>query len=408
MGNFKFFFIFLSFLIYIIFGLKKNNSFVHSLDTVIVSIDSDKEALAIKAFMDFDDMFDYVYVDSTDYFNLQNVLKLVDLNDFKFKEAYLSSNNFNTLFADFYENIQIDEYVENKIYISSFSCFISYIDYFLNSDIVSPNIGNDLLFSLLVDYNRNDTFDKSKIILNLKSEIDYQDLFEVFYKFNKKNFSINFLEFNNEDIYDFFISEEKHEFDLFLNKHYWAFSDDLIDLKKSVGLLTDKEVNSILIYVNNKTAIKGDRYKKIRNFSISNADYSKKKYLDIELSLKYLEDIKYFLLEKKISIAQYELNQIINKLIDNINKLNPVLKKQKTNIRYFYLQDSFYNSYNNLVKDFVSLSPITIDYINSSIKKKYYNFENNMYISKIFINDDNYKKKSYINEVFNNKTNLLK
>ena len=91
-----------------------------------------------------------------------------------------------------------------------------------------------------------------------------------------------------------------------------------------------------------------------------------------------------------------------------MNKLSSTLKKQKSNIRYFYLQDSYYNSYNELLKDFADLSPITIDYINSSIKKKYYSSENNMYISKIFINDDNYKKKSYINELFKNKTNLLK
>ena len=408
MGNLKFFFIFLFLLIYIIFGLRKNNSFIYSLDTVVVSIDSDKEVLALKAFMDFDDVFNCVYIDSTDYFNLQNVLKLVDLNNFKFKEAYLSSNNYSDLFVDFYENIQIDEYVENEIYISSFSTFISYLVYFLNSPIVSSNIGDDFLFSLLVDYNRKDTFDKSKIILNLKSDIDYQDLFEILYEFNKKNFSINSLEFNNEDMYSFFSKEENCEFDLFLEKHYWAYSDDLTDLKRSVELLSSKEVSSILKYVNNQTAIQGNRYKKIRNFSVNSIDYSKKKYIDIDLTLQYLDDIKYILLQKKISIAEYELNQAINKLIVNMNKLSSTLKKQKSNIRYFYLQDSYYNSYNNLLKDFADLSPITIDYINSSIKKKYYSFENSMYISKIFINDDNYKKKSYINELFKNKTNLLK
>ena len=391
------------------FFFKKNNTSLANLDVVKVSIPIDKEFLALKAFMDFEDFFDSVYVDSTDYFNLQNVLKLVDLNNFHIKEAYLQCHTFDCLLDDFHQNIQFDDYLKDELYISSFNRFINTLEYFLSNKVVSSSIGEDLLFALLVDYERRDTFNESKIVLNLKSKISKNDLFEILCEFHDKNFLINYLEFSNQEMYDFFLknADFNHRFDLFLDKHYFVFSDDLSQLADNIAKLDNTEINSILMYVNKETMIQGQRYKKIRSFSTNSSQDIKRKYLDNKSTLQYLEDIKFSLISKDLLLSEYNLSELVNSLVVNINKIVLTLSNQISNQRYLYLQDCYFNSYNKFNKDFISLSPITFDFINSSIKNKYYNYNNNMYISKIYIDENNHKKKRYINEIFNHKTSLI-
>lgn len=410
MGNHKNIFLILSLIFFALIILKKRNFSDYDLNTIKVSIPIREENLAINAFTDFDDYFDLVYIDSTDYFNLQNVLKLVSLNDFQVKIKHLQSNNFNSLFNNFYDNFMIDEYKVNEMYLSSVERFLNMLDFLLNNEIVYDNIGDDLFFSLLVDYKRIGTFNESQIILNLKPDLSYADLFEVLNQFDKKNFPINYLELNDKDIYNYFINQMNSNisFEIFLNEHYWAYSDDLNHLENTVAKLSSEEVNSVLMYINNETKIKGDRYKKIRNFSISGIDDSNKEYLSLESSYQILENSIYMLKQIDKNVADYKTNQLINKLLSSINKILLTLKNKNLEVRYFYLQDCFYKSYNKLNNYFIDLSPITIDYLNSSIKNKYYNSKNNMYISKIFVKEDNYKKKKYIDKIFKNKTNLLR
>ena len=403
-------FLILSFIITVIILIpKKRNVSMYDLNTVEVSIPFNKTKLALKAFNDFDDYFDLVYVDSTDYFNLYNVLKLVDLNDFKIKEALLRYNNFDDLFNSFYGKISTVEYIENEMYLSSLNSFLGKLDYFLNNDMVYDEIGSDMIFSLLFNFYRQDSFNDSKIILNLNSDISCSDFAETMYNFNQKNFPIKYLRFNDKDIYNCFLKNNDNAgLNLFLEEHYWAFSDDIHQLGQNVEKINDIKNNSILMYINNETMIRGDRYRKIRNFSINGLDKTKKKYLDRVSAYEILNSIKYLIQQKNYSISDYNLNELINVLINNINKLSLTLKDKKKDARYLYLQDCYYHSYEELSRHFVNLSPITLDYLNSSIKKKYYNSNNNMYISKIFVNEKKYKKKKYINDIFNNKTNLLK
>mgnify|MGYP001216453289 CR=1 FL=1 len=403
-------FLILSFIIaLIIFVPKKRNSSMYDLNTVEVSIPFNKTKLAIKAFNDFDNYFDLVYVDSTDYFNLYNVLKLVDLNNFKIKEAFLQYNNFDDLFNSFHEKISTVEYIENEMYLSSLNSFLSKLDYFLTNDIVYDEIGSDMIFSLLFNFYRQDSFNDSKIILNLNSNISCSDFAETMYKFNQKNFPIKYLKFNSKDIYNCFLeNNDNANLSLFLEQHYWAFADDIHQLGQNVEKLNDIKNSSIIMYVNNETMIRGDRYRKIRNFSMNGLDKTKKKYLDRVSAYEILNNIKYLIQQKDYPISNYNLNELINVLVNNINKLSLTLKDKKIDARYLYLQDCYYRSYDDLSKHFVNLSPITLDYLNSSIKKKYYNSNNNMYIAKIYVNEKKYKKKKYINDIFNNKTNLLK
>ena len=54
------------------------------------------------------------------------------------------------------------------------------------------------------------------------------------------------------------------------------------------------------------------------------------------------------------------------------------------------------------------VSPITIDYINSSIKNDYYSSSDDYYIAKIKMNGGNKILKNYFNRVFNKKTSVNK
>ena len=70
------------------------------------------------------------------------------------------------------------------------------------------------------------------------------------------------------------------------------------------------------------------------------------------------------------------------------------------------MQDEFYKTKKNFSKYFYSLEPITLEYLNSSIKKEFLN--NDYFISKIYFGNSTGKYFDFVNKAFDNKTTIRK
>ena len=72
------------------------------------------------------------------------------------------------------------------------------------------------------------------------------------------------------------------------------------------------------------------------------------------------------------------------------------------------MQDDFFDRRIEYLDYFCNVEPITIDYLNQSIKKQYYNERNNIFISKIYIKTKSKKYKKYIHSLFHENTTIFK
>ena len=69
------------------------------------------------------------------------------------------------------------------------------------------------------------------------------------------------------------------------------------------------------------------------------------------------------------------------------------------------MQDQFYKTKKHFSKYFSSLEPLTLEYLNSSIKKEF--IHNDFFISKIFLRSSSDKYYDYVNAAFNEKTTIV-
>ena len=75
---------------------------------------------------------------------------------------------------------------------------------------------------------------------------------------------------------------------------------------------------------------------------------------------------------------------------------------------YLFIQDDYISKRLEYVNNFCNIEPLTIDYLNSSIKKEFHNDKSNVFISKVYLIDKSKKHKKYIHSLFNENTTISK
>ena len=401
-----------------IYIIKKNIShdlgFSLPFNTIAISIPIENELGALNALKEFDDYFFDVYVDSVDVYNLQNVFKLVDLDTFYNKELLLRSSDVRGLFFDLNDYFESEIFDPNINLLSSLNRFLILFEEYMRLGEVNDYLGYDLIFTLASDYSKFDSFRNSKIILRAKPNLEPNVLHELFVNFNDKISNINYLEFNNSNLYDDFVYYDKNsenKMNLLLNEWFIGYSNNLHDLNSIISKIdtaTQKvDIISLCKYINNETMIRGERYRKIRNISFDKDNDLEKEYINKKEIKFILNNFIYTLNNFKNEIDGFDLNIIKENLIFNISKLLKTIDDINSDVIYYHVQDLYYASHQKMKEYFIDLSPITIDYINSSIYKQYYDSRSKQFISEIYFQDNIFKQKKYINLMFEDKTTIF-
>ena len=420
----QFFFFVILFLLILLF--KENKLFslsnkIKPYDSLIVSISKENIDVSMKAFNEFDEIFSDVYVDSTEFYNLQTILKTVNSYDLDMQLLLLDSHDFSALFNLLSIYLKENEFNINISFLNILNNFLTSFKSYLKHNELNSTIGYELQYSLLIDYeplsalNKKNIFNKTKLNLKVKHETDINSLYLVLSNFDDRISKIESILVSNVDVYNQLIninSNNDNDLKFVLKEYFIAHSSTLDDLSYTVDLINESsnkiEVESILRYLNEDALVKGDRYKKIRDFSLKNKKKIKKIYLDVEQLEMYLEDFLYYLnIEDDELSVNYRLNYLKNLISVNIAELVPLLGNNSS-VSYYYMQDAYFEAHQECMVYFCNLEPITFEYLNSSVKKDFYNFENNSFISKIYMENHSIKQKKYIDELFKRKKTILK
>ena len=115
-----------------------------------------------------------------------------------------------------------------------------------------------------------------------------------------------------------------------------------------------------------------------------------------------LNSYKYYINQ---SNTNYKEDYVFKKnILELIDQIILELAKKDNIVKIAYMQDQFYKTKKDFSRYFYSLEPITLEYINSSVKKEF--VYNDYFISKIFINNSSYKYFDFVNSAFKGKTTI--
>ena len=414
--------IFIVCLIFKIFFIYKKNEYhlKYNYIELKIIINSSDSNLAIKTFSQFDEYFKDVYIDSTEIYQLQNSLKLYPE---KYLDSYLdviSSYNlksFLELFEDkFSGSLEFTKY-EREIF-KNFMAVI--LDYLIEVE-TNHRIGYDLLRS----FNKNIISDKYadytelNLVLKPISGFDendiYNEIFEVINDVNNEMFNILQINFHTQDLFELsshYFNLGESNIKIKLNEYHYGFSNTLDDLRETQYIINGNSMNSdepmiyiesILDYISNDNSLKGDRFKKIKRYSMQDKGSNFKITLSNKEIISILDSYKLYIKQSddnKIDDYSYNKNilQLLDQIIVELSKNNNIAKS-------VYMQDQFYKTKKHFSKYFSSLEPLTLEYLNSSIKKEF--IHNDFFISKIFLRSSSDKYYDYVNAAFNEKTTIV-
>ena len=295
--------------------------------------------------------------------------------------------------------------------------FFKTVRKYLSENDINENIGRDILLSLITEYIPNNSLYNQTIILKVHVEDNVLDVYSILNEFDKRIAKINYIEVNNREMYEKIVNLNKtfnNSFDIQLDEYFIAISKNISDLSNSINLLNDNSSNikieSIFKYVNENTLVRGERFRTIRALSNDIKIFHKKRYLNKSVIINYLDDYVYLLRETDDDlIVNFQLNYIKNELILNILNIKSLVQNNnEIDIPYLYMQDCFYTTRLEYLKYFRDIEPITIDYLNSSIKKNYYDEKNRMFLTKIYLESNLSKHRKYIHSIFNENTTIFK
>ena len=182
--------------------------------------------------------------------------------------------------------------------------------------------------------------------------------------------------------------------DVILDDYIFCHSENLSDMKIAIQDIKryhpNVTITSILNFIDDNN-IEGSSYKKIIKFINNNKDKENKNQ-----TIKYHEFL-FLLDELRDGGNKFFKQEYIEQISKNINE-----------IKFLYMQNNFNKYFEKHKKLLYDVSPITVDYINSSIKNDYYSKEDGYYIVRIGNSNDNKILKNYYNKVFNENTSINK
>jgi len=393
-----------------------DESFLYDFDIVTINLKKNDSLEAVNAFNDFSNQFSNIYIDSTDIYNIQNVLKITDFENLEFQYDLLKCKDFNQLF-DF-----IDQYItnldnhSNLNHLYTINQFVKIFKKHLLSNQVSDDIGHEILLSLITDYTSNHSLHNRKIVLKVNPEANYLDTYSLISEFNNRISNIDYIVLNNKKMFNDFTSYNNFNnrpITLKLDEYYIAISRNLHELSKLSNFLDDEDfikTEGIFQYINHNTTVRGERFKKIRNFPVNSKGNITKQYLQKNDFLNYLNNYNYELNQKKYELnLNFNFNSLINELIFNLSLIQDKIDHNDNyDILYMFIQDIFFAKRLEYVEYFGNVEPLTVDFLNSSIKKEFYNDKNNVFITKIHLKNQSKKYKKYIHSLFNENTTIFK
>ena len=149
-------------------------------------------------------------------------------------------------------------------------------------------------------------------------------------------------------------------------------------------------------------SLSGDRFKRIKRYSIQKETVNLKSIISNKEIINIINSYKYHIKQSKdgkIDNYNYKKNilRLLDQLIVELSKKNNISKS-------IYMQDEFYKTKKTFSKYFYSLEPITLEYLNSSIKKEF--IYDDFFISKIFFKSTSPKYFDFVNTAFNEKTTI--
>jgi len=391
-------------------------SFSYDFDVITINLQKDASESALNAFNDFSAHFSDVYIDSTDIYNIQNALKITDFENLEFQFNLLKCKDFNQLFHFINTYISDKDLYTNLNHLRTINLFLETIKEFLLSYDESSDVGHELLLSLITDYDSNNSLNNRKIVLKVHRNASYSDIYLLINDFNKRISTIDYVVVNNKEMLDRFIvynKASKNPIKIKLDEYYLVMSKSLNDLIKMSNLITiDSDffkLKGMFQYINNNTVVRGERFKTIRNFPINSKDNHQKKYLNKNDFLNYLNHFSYELNQMNEDlIVNFDLNVLKNDLILNISHLYAIIENNDLDQYYLFIQDDFIAKRLEYLNNFCNIEPLTLDYLNSSIKKEFYDDENNVFISKIYLKNQSKQYKKYIHSLFNENTTIFK
>tara|TARA_B100000029_G_scaffold452602_1_gene477909 strand:+ start:151 stop:1422 length:1272 start_codon:yes stop_codon:yes gene_type:complete len=389
---------------------------LYDFDFITINLEEDASEVALNVFNDFSNHFLDVYIDSTDVYNIQNVLKITNSENLQFQYDLLKCENFNELFAFIDTYLSNEDLFDNLNHLSTINHFIGTIKKFLLSNDWSGDVGHEVLLSLITGYTSNNSLKNRKIILKVHRNANYSDIYTLLNDFNNRISSIDYLTVNNKEMLDDFIlcnQSNDNKLKIILDEYYIAMSNSLDDLLKISDLIkVDSgfvKIKNISDYINDNTIVRGERFKVIRTFPIHSNENHHEKYLNKNDFLNYLNNFIYELSQTSDDFnIKFDLNMLKNELILNISQLYNIVADNDLDMYYLFIQDDYISKRLEYVNNFCNIEPLTIDYLNSSIKKEFHNDKSNVFISKVYLIDKSKKHKKYIHSLFNENTTIFK
>ena len=178
-----------------------DESFLYDFDIITINLKEDDGLEALKTFNDFSDQFSNIYIDSTDIYNIQNVLKITDFENLEFQYNLLKCKDFNQLFAFIKKYITNLDAHSNLNHLYTINQFIKTLKKHLLSNAVSNDIGHEILLSLITDYTPNHSLHNRKIVLKVNPGANYSDTYSLISEFNKRISNIDYVVLNNKKMF---------------------------------------------------------------------------------------------------------------------------------------------------------------------------------------------------------------
>jgi len=406
----------------ILFILNANeNSLKYHYDEIKLLINRSDVKIALETFGQFDEYFSDVYIDSTEIYQLQNSLKLHPEESFDFHLDIISCNDFKSL-LELLEHKFDNSFMRTKYEKQIFENIMTVIlEYFSGYDL-KYDIGYDLLSSFnekIKSENYND-YAELNMVLKHKARHDrsefYNEIFNVITDVD--NEMLNILQINVHSKFTFNMLKDysKHNsinIDLNFNEYHYGFSNTLNELKETNEILNKNfirngeptiYIESILNFVPYNNSLFGDRFKKIKRYSRQKENEQIKSTLSNQDIINIFNSYKYYI--KEINNSNNNIDNYVYKkdILELLNKIILELSKKENVAKAIHMQDEFYKTKKNYSKYFYSLEPITLEYLNSSVKKEF--IYNDYFISKIFLQKPSDKYFTFINKAFNEKTTI--
>ena len=378
----------ISLFIAIVFNLLINKEDLkYNYNEIKVLIKSSDVNNALKTFNQFDEYFIDTYIDSTDVYKIKNSLKLYPEKHLNFYLDIISCDDLKCILEifenKFNNNIVLNEY-ERQIFENIISVILGYYV----SDDLSINIGYNLLksFNNITSNNYNNYVELNLVLnSNINNFDSYNKIFDVLNKIDYEILDIIEINVHSKSLFQNLNNyKEKHNLNINvkLNEYYYGFSNSIDDLKKTIILINDEpsiHIESLLDFVPSDDSMYGDRFKKIKRHNIKKEIKTGKMIVSNEKMIDMIDSYKYHINQiKNNSIDNYIYKKNISELLDELS--NHLVEKDNLT-KTIYMQDQFYEMKKSFSKFFHSLEPITIEYLNPSIKKEF--IDDDVFISKI-------------------------